>query len=454
MTELLLANEKKDINSTLNLDWSLHTSSFSYDNVYETLRYANPKSCYKKPLLKILTKLYRYQYLIIIQSFIIGIIFFGMPLLFIYFKLLNNRAMSLLIICSFGLFISILFIVVPCIDSKRKKYNLAGKTERENIFNNIGNIFLFILLTTSVVFSIFFYNDIALDKDKKIKFDYDSRYDTKVLSSDFIFKYIIYILLLDNGKIDDIKNKQIKMIYDDWDINNIRKTLFNICIPLLIIIFFSLLKVFLIKVRQTIWKVILLGGLFILLVFQCFINSYGIENLQRKKLKYASLFQNIVIIIILLGYIFWNINYSVLFLKKRKDKNFAIRKCKNYFICITICIDIITCLGYCIITIAILFCYYSFNFKEEEEGKKGETYSYLNISFLILKIGFFPIVFGNSYYFGYYFLSMIYRPLALAYAPYELKNKYYIKARRKLMNFMLMKLRKEERKEKIKKVIN
>ena len=40
----------------------------------------------------------------------------------------------------------------------------------------------------------------------------------------------------------------------------------------------------------------------------------------------------VVIAIILIGYLFWNVNYSLLFIKKRKDKNFAIRRYKDYFI--------------------------------------------------------------------------------------------------------------------------
>ena len=120
-----------------------------------------------------------------------------------------------------------------------------------------------------------------------------------------------------------------------------------------------------------------------------------------------------------MNYIFWTINYTLIIIKKRKDKNFAIRKYNNINIIIIIILDIITCLGYIIITISIIYCYITFNVEEE-------IFYYLYISFTILKIGFIPVIIGNSYYFGYYFLSMIFRPIAEEFAPCEFKNNYYI----------------------------
>ena len=64
----------------------------------------------------------------------------------------------------------------------------------------------------------------------------------------------------------------------------------------------------------------------------------------------------------------------------------------------------------------------------------NENFTKLSVSFLFLKIGFLLIIIGNSYYFGHYLLSLIFRPISIQYAPYELKNEYYIKANRKLLN--------------------
>ena len=438
--ELLLSNKKKDINangetfSTFDISLNLNLN----DNVYETLKYSRPKSCYKRPLLKVLLKLYTNHYLIIILSFLIGFIFLGVPMIFLYFKIMENNAFPLLITFSFGLVISLLYIIIPCIDSKRYRYMISAKVERNNILKNFGNIFLFILLLISNIFVVIFYNEVLINKENKIRFDYDemsNTYNSYELSSDFIFKFILYILLLDNEKIEKIKNIKIKIIYDNWDFNSLRIEFMYICLPLLIIAFLTLIKIFLIDVRQTLEKVILTGGIFILLFFQCFIDGTAIENLKEKKLHISSLFQNVVIVIILFGYIFWTINYTLVKFKKRRDKNFAIRKYKNYYLYIILLIDLITCAGYVIIVISILYCYISFRYKEE-------SFYYLNISFIIIKIGFIPAMFGNCFYFGYYFLAIIFRPIASEFAPSELKNKCYIKSKRTLWNFMISKKRK------------
>ena len=445
MTELLLSNQKKDINA--NFDTRLSLSS--NDNVYEALKYSRPKSCYKRLLLKMLLKLYVNHYLIIIVSFIIGFVFLGVPMIFLYFNVIENNAFPLLITFSFCLVISLLFIIIPCVDSKRYRYMISAKVERNNILKNFGNIFLFLLLLISNIFIVIFYNEILIDREKKIRFDYDDindAYNSYELSADFIFKYILYILLLDNEKIEKIKNIKIKIIYDNWDFNSLRRELMYICLPLLVIAFFTLIKVFLIDVRQTVEKVILSGGIFVLLFFQCFIDGTAIENLKEKNLNISSLFQNIFIVIILFGYIFWTINYTLVKLKKRKDKNFAIRKYKDYYLYIIFLIDLITCVGYIIIVISILYCYISFRYKEE-------SFYYLNISFIIVKIGFIPATIGNCFYFGYYFLALIFRPIASAFAPSELKNKCYIKSKRTLWNFMISKKRKEQNKKRIEKAL-
>ena len=109
----MLSNKKKDINangetfSTFDISLNLNLN----DNVYETLKYSRPKSCYKRPLLKVLLKLYTNHYLIIILSFLIGFIFLGVPMIFLYFKIMENNAFPLLITFSFGLVISLLYII-------------------------------------------------------------------------------------------------------------------------------------------------------------------------------------------------------------------------------------------------------------------------------------------------------------------------------------------------------
>ena len=445
MKESLIANQKKDINSSLNLfKTKKRIKSLFYDNdiVYDVLRFSGGKSsnC-KRTLARILSRIYRYQILIIIISLIIGFIFLAIPLIFIYIKLLNNIFFPLFITCIFGILFSIISITIICIDSKRYNFLVSAKWNRKSVVKNIGNILLFICLTISVVFLVRFYHKIVIDKNKKIKFDYNEPYTTSSsfeLSSDFMFKYILYILLLEEDKIDEIKHLKIKLISDNWDIDNVRQNFIYIFIPLIVITFGVLVKVFLMEVKQTVEKIMFYGGVFTLLIFQCYICSIPIENIKDKNLNISSIYQNVVIIIILFGYIFWTINYTFLLIKKRKDNNFAIRKYKNINIIIFVILDIITCLGYVIITISILYCYISFNYKEE-------NFYYLYISFTILKIGYIPAFVGNSYYFGYYFLAMVFRPIAEEFAPYKYKNNFYIKTKRNLHNHIIAKLRKKKK---------
>ena len=124
MKELFLENQKKDINSSINSCSNSISSTNELDDIYEMLMFTRVKSCYKESLIKILAKIVRHQPLIIIFSFIIGIIFFATPFIFIYIQLFENYTIPLFIICGFGFLISLLFIIIPCIDSKKYKYTL------------------------------------------------------------------------------------------------------------------------------------------------------------------------------------------------------------------------------------------------------------------------------------------------------------------------------------------
>ena len=452
MKELLILNEKKDINSDINSVSGIGNFLNEFENIYEILKNARPKSRYKQCLVKILARLYRYQYLIIILSLIIGIIFFAVPFIFIYIELFDNYAIPLFIICSFGFIVSLSFIIIPCIDSKKYKYRLEAKIERKNIVKNIGNILFYITLIISIVFVYIFFKNFLNHKEKSIKLDYKETfsYDAQILPTDFIFKYIIYSLLVDFNKTYPVRYEKIKMLYDDMNINILRYDFTYACIPLIVIIFFSLLKVFLIEVKQTVEKTIFFGALLILLIFQCFINSKELEYLKEKKIIIASFFQNSLIVIILVGYILWNINYTLRLIKKGKDKNFAIRRFNRCFIITIVLIDIITCFGYAIATLALLYCFSSFYYNKDN----GEKFKHIYNSLYILKLGFIPIILGNSYYFGYSFLAMIFRPIASQFAPYELKNNNYVKSNIKLLNFMALKSRRRRFSKKLQKTVN
>ena len=57
-------------------------------------------------------------------------------------------------------------------------------------------------------------------------------------------------------------------------------------------------------------------------------------------------------------------------------------------------------------------------------NNKEETFKDLKIALYLLKIGFLFFIMSNSFYYGHYFLSLIFRPIALQYAPIKLKENY------------------------------
>ena len=67
-------------------DESSHQEYFEIDIIEETLKHIYSKSNIRKKLAYILAIFYKYPTLIIIFSFILGFIFFGLPLILIYFK--------------------------------------------------------------------------------------------------------------------------------------------------------------------------------------------------------------------------------------------------------------------------------------------------------------------------------------------------------------------------------
>ena len=159
------------------------------------------------------------------------------------------------------------------------------------------------------------------------------------------------------------------------------------------------------------------------------INNYEHKKLIELDIEVISVFQIIMLGIIYIGYISWLLHSSFRFIKNPKDKNFAIRKYNFFCIFVLLLFDLITFLGSSLFFLSILYFYVSISFGEE-------IFQKLNISLFILKNGFLLILIGNSYYFGHYLLSMIFRPLSIQYAPYELKNKSYVKANRKLINIL------------------
>ena len=404
---------------------------FKFDVVKETLKRIHPRSKLKKTLAFILSKFYSCQISIIFVSFIFGFLTFGLPLLFIYNGLLTNIIIPILIISVIALIFSLLLIIIHIVDGKINKAVLIVKWERKIILKNIRIIFNLIFLIASISLSIIFYSKsnyfIKMDR---IKMEYKDNFMLKKLKSDFLFKYILNMIIYNPSAIEkSYEGNEIKYFFsnNDIEINILRKKIMALLIPLLILSFIKTVKCILIEVKYPIERFIFFFGAFLFFMFNTILFSY--KNNKIENSKYLSYFQIILIGITYIGYISWLLHNSFRFIRNPKDKNFAIRKYKFINLLLILFFDLIAFLGASAFFLSILYFYCS-------TINENETFKKLKISFFILKISFLLIIIGNSYYFGHYLLSMIFRPITIQYVPYELKNKNYIKANRKLINYI------------------
>ena len=434
MTEFLI--QKSPIKgSTNDSDSSLgkeRDDLFKFDVVKETLKRIRPRSTLKKTLAFILSKFYSCQISIIFVSFLFGFLTFGLPLLFIYNDLLTNIIIPLLIICIIAFLFSLILIIIHIADGKRNKALLIVKWERKIILKNIGIIANLIALIVSISLSIIFYSKSNYYYKKEIiKMSCEESHLLSEFKSDFLFKYILNMIFYNPSIINKSnEGKEIKYAFlsgGDMEINILRKKIMALIIPLLILSFIKTIKCILIEVKYPVERFIFFFGAFLFFLFNTIIFSYSNKKMENS--KYLSCIQIILIGTIYVGYISWLFHNSFRFIRNPKDKNFAIRKYKFINLILILFFDAISFLGASSLFLSIFYFYCSINIDKE-------TFKKLKISFFILKYGFLLIVIGNSYYFGHYLLSMIFRPITIQYVPYELKNKNYIKANRKLINFI------------------
>jgi hypothetical protein len=432
MDELLI--QKTPVKPTLNDSdsFSGQSEKIKFDPVKETLKRLRPHSKLKKILCFILYKFYSCQILIAFISFILGFLTFGLPLLFIYNSIIKNIITPFLIICIFALIFSIVLIIIHIIDGNKHKSSLIAKWERKNILKNIGISFTLIILIISVSLTINFYSKaIIYQNDEAIILDNEEASLSEELKCDFFFKYILNMIYFFPSDINENnKNHVIKYYFsEDEYINILRRKIMNSSIPLLLVSFNKIIKCFIIQVKYPVEQFLFFFGAFSFLLLNVIINNYEHKKLIELDIEVISVFQIIMLGIIYIGYISWLLHSSFRFIKNPKDKNFAIRKYNFFCIFVLLLFDLITFLGSSLFFLSILYFYVSISFGEE-------IFQKLNISLFILKNGFLLILIGNSYYFGHYLLSMIFRPLSIQYAPYELKNKSYVKANRKLINIL------------------
>ena len=431
MSDLLLEKEDETPESSqplslkVNVQTDEYSSSksnlFQFDIVSDTLKHIYSKSKIRKNLSSGLSIFYEYPILIILFSFLIGLLFFGLSMLFIYFKIFSNFMIPIIFLIFLSLFFSILIIIIRVSDDLKNNVNYGAKWERKNILKNIGlSLTLIVLVISAFLFHNFFNKLLNYNEENQI---YNYEDNSNESAYDFLFQYIINCYLIDE---DNIKDEKLKVNFNKQDsslFKNLHKNLIISLIPLSIFCISKIIKTILIEVKYTIPKFIVYINYFFLIIL-IFI-SHFLYDKNNYNWSLISLFEIILLSFIYIGYIMWIVASVYKLSKNPKDKSFAIYKYELGQLFIIFAFDIINMVGSSFIYISFIINYLSY---ENDDLK----YKDISNSLLCLKMGFLLCIICNSYYYGHHLLSLIFRPIALQYAPPKLKEDYYIRANRNL----------------------
>ena len=378
-----------------------------------------------------LLKFHSCQISVIFVGFFFGFLTLGLPSLLVYHNRVKNIIIPFLFVSIFTLVFSILLIIIHVLNGNKNKYVLIEKWERKNILKNIGMLFRSIIIIIAMSLIIQFYDQVNEDLDNEsIILDKQNSTLSQELEADFIFKYTLNMIFFIPSEMNTNNEKfNVKYYFSEQKINELRNYLMISLIPLLILSFNKIIKTILIQVKYTLEQLTCFFGTLLFCLFNIIINGFSYEKISQLNIKTISLFQNVNIIIIYIGYIAWTLHNSFKLLLNPKDNNFSIKKYKLLNILLILIFDLVLIVGATLFVLSILYLFISSLFGEE-------TFKNLNISFTLLKCGFLLIIIGNSYYFGHYLLSMIFRPVATQCKPFIAKNESYVKANRKLRNAM------------------
>ncbi len=410
---------------------TIHTSDFDFDITVETLKHIYSKSSLRKKLAKILAFLYKSPSFIILFSFLIGLIFFCLPLFLIYFKIFNNFIIAFIILLSINIILCVTQIAIRCFDDITNKVGITSKWERKNIIISIGLVLSLIIFFFGIYFLEKFFDDVINSyNEDNLKIIYgpeDEDENDQIFINDFFIKYIVNCFLLNTKKIKNNDAQVINYISDYSIITDLINDLKICAIPFLIYSFNKLIQTIIIQIKYTIPKIIFFSSICCLCILMIIKKSLYKENEDN---FYLSFLQMTFIILITFGYLSWCVSCMWRRYKKPKDKNFAIEKYESSQLILIFIFDFMNIIAILGMFISILLNYINFN-------NKDETFKDLKIVVYFLKIGFLCFIFSNSFYYGHYFLSLIFRPIALAHAPIKLKQNY-IRNSRNLSSYIFI----------------
>lgn len=440
MSDFLLDKESasessQKIQMTDNNEKNYYSSSekeniFEFDIIADKLKHIYSKSKLRKNLASILSTFYSYPILIIILSFLLGFLFFGLSMLFIYFKILDNLMKPIIFIILFTLFFSVIIIIIRVIDDLKNKEKLGAKWERKNILKNIGlSLTLIILLVAAFFFHAFFDILLTYKNNNDIMLYYHENYDDiKSFKYDFFLKYIINCFTFEKKRIINL-DIMVQNYFGENILEKIHWKLMISCIPLLIFCFNKLIKIFLIQVKYTIPQFIIYINYFFFTILIFVVHKF--YNKKDFDWFIISLIEIILISFIYIGFTFLVINRVYKLNKNPKDKNFSINKFDLWIILLICSFDLINLVGSSFIYMSVLMSFINYVYNDE-------SFKDLKNTLMSLKIGFLLHIISNSFYYGHYLLSIIFRPIALQYSPANLKN-FYIRAKKNLSSFISFK---------------
>ena len=232
--DLRLSLTQATLNSSVTLNSAIEPQ-IEPQNIPILLKKIKSRSNIKTLLVHILGFFHEYPILLILIEIFLGLVFIGLPIfLIVYLELFENKIISLFIIISISFIFSFSLVFIRIIDDKKHQLSSLAKWQRNNILSNFG---LSMNLLISILPTFFIYKLCNELNDEFNKNKENNDYKLIFLNN---FIYDLYFFTYDNEI-----NKNYTYTNNDIDIINIIKdNLFYASIPLLLLCFFKLVKIF------------------------------------------------------------------------------------------------------------------------------------------------------------------------------------------------------------------
>ena len=392
----------------------------SVDEILDLLKHIKSRSKFKTQLINILFYLQKFPFILIIIEYLIGFLFIGIPILLVYINGNKNTISKYYFICIIILLImTVLFLLLKINIDINNNFFIFSTWERNNILSFIG------LIITLVIILFIFLNFGSFEKQiisyKKDKIYFTSKNGTSCNDEDIIFKYFLLNYLYNSNSNVTSFSIDFNNYNKDIIFKKIKKAFYKFLIPLFIFIIIKTIKTCLLRIKNSKEKIVI-GFCLIIEIILIYLNCENTFKKKKELFKYTEIILNLIILIF---FLLWTTKEIFKKIIKRNEKNLGIFELSLYYIFLSLISDIIFIFGiiYCFLSF-ILFFYSLIN-------SNNENFEDLLISFNKIKYSIPFIFLGNIFCFGNTFLIFIFQPIAIEFFPGRLKNKYYIKIKKR-----------------------